>query len=297
MFETDRNQPIRVCALASGFSMRMFGIANGTLMTPVPSPKGASFFASALNVGDDGRRHTAMQPGDRLALAIDAGLEMLDRHRVVSARLRIREIGRARPLSPPHERRGGETSPCAACIQYRRAWREIWVLPGVSPGSATAVFPSITVRGALAPHRAWPLRCDRESAGGTRRCCSQELSPRRSWAPGAPSLPPTHPSAGLPPTPSTAGAGVVALAAAPPSPSRTPTERQAGPRGRSGGQRLIRRRATAGGSTRRCSGRTSPRPDSTAPRSSTSRRRCADTRAGCRGARCAAAGRSRASDC
>src|SRR5207247_6247500 len=121
------------------------------------------------------------------ALAMVAGVAQHVLARWVSALFRVREIGRASPLAPPHERRVGETSPCVACIQYRRAWREIWVLPGVSPGSATAVFPSITVRGALAPHRAWPLRCDRESAGGTRRCCSQELSPRRSWAPGAPS--------------------------------------------------------------------------------------------------------------
>ena len=50
MFETDRNQPMRVCAVASGFSMRMLGIANGTLMTPMPSSRGASFFAPSTNV-------------------------------------------------------------------------------------------------------------------------------------------------------------------------------------------------------------------------------------------------------
>ena len=50
MFETDRNQPIRVWAVDSGFSMRTLGMANGTLMTPIPSSKGASFFAAGLNV-------------------------------------------------------------------------------------------------------------------------------------------------------------------------------------------------------------------------------------------------------
>ena len=50
MFETDRNQPMRVWAIASGFSMRMLGIANGTLMTPMASSSGASLLASALNV-------------------------------------------------------------------------------------------------------------------------------------------------------------------------------------------------------------------------------------------------------
>ena len=50
MFETDRNQPIRVWAVASGFSMRTFGIANGTLMTPMPSSNGASCFAAGSNV-------------------------------------------------------------------------------------------------------------------------------------------------------------------------------------------------------------------------------------------------------
>ena len=50
MFETDRNHPIRVWAIASGFSMRTLGIANGTLMTPMPSSRSASFLAPATNV-------------------------------------------------------------------------------------------------------------------------------------------------------------------------------------------------------------------------------------------------------
>ena len=38
MFDTERNQPMRVCASASGFSMRMLGIANGTLIdAPCPA--------------------------------------------------------------------------------------------------------------------------------------------------------------------------------------------------------------------------------------------------------------------
>jgi len=50
MFDTDRNQPIRVWAVASGFSMRTLRIAKGTLITPMPSSKPASFFAAALKV-------------------------------------------------------------------------------------------------------------------------------------------------------------------------------------------------------------------------------------------------------
>src|SRR6267378_4214224 len=46
MFETDRYQPMRVCASASGFSMRRFGIRNGTLTRPMPSSGGCSCFGS-----------------------------------------------------------------------------------------------------------------------------------------------------------------------------------------------------------------------------------------------------------
>jgi hypothetical protein len=50
MFDTERNQPMRVCASASGFSMRTLGIAKGTLITPMPSSSGASFLAPATKV-------------------------------------------------------------------------------------------------------------------------------------------------------------------------------------------------------------------------------------------------------
>ena len=50
MFETERNQPMRVWAVASGFSMRTFGIANGTLITPIPSSQFASCVALASKV-------------------------------------------------------------------------------------------------------------------------------------------------------------------------------------------------------------------------------------------------------
>ncbi len=50
MFDTERNQPIRVWAVASGFSMRTLGIANGTLITPIPSSRAASWLASASKV-------------------------------------------------------------------------------------------------------------------------------------------------------------------------------------------------------------------------------------------------------
>lgn len=50
MLDTGRNQPMRVCAVASGFSMRTLGIANGTLMTPMPSSSACSFFAPSTKV-------------------------------------------------------------------------------------------------------------------------------------------------------------------------------------------------------------------------------------------------------
>ena len=50
MFDTERNQPMRVCAIASGFSMRMLGMAKGTLITPMPSSQLASDLAPASNV-------------------------------------------------------------------------------------------------------------------------------------------------------------------------------------------------------------------------------------------------------
>jgi hypothetical protein len=66
MLDTARNQPMRVCAAASGFSMRTLGIANGTLITPMPSSSACSFFPDEGR--EDGRRHAAVQPGDWLAL-------------------------------------------------------------------------------------------------------------------------------------------------------------------------------------------------------------------------------------
>jgi hypothetical protein len=50
MFETERNQPMRVWAVASGFSMRTFGITKGMLMAVMPSSEGVWFLASAANV-------------------------------------------------------------------------------------------------------------------------------------------------------------------------------------------------------------------------------------------------------
>ena len=50
MFETERNQPIRVWAVASGFSIRTLGIVNGTLITPIPSSQFASCLASGSKV-------------------------------------------------------------------------------------------------------------------------------------------------------------------------------------------------------------------------------------------------------
>src|SRR5262250_1550591 len=95
MFETDRNQPIRVWAIASGFSMRTLGIAKGTLMTPIPSSSAASFLALTSNVEQivvarprhlDGlaahglRQHRGLDSEVRLGLASEAAAEQRDVH-------------------------------------------------------------------------------------------------------------------------------------------------------------------------------------------------------------------------
>src|SRR4029077_7523175 len=47
--DTDRNQPIRVCATASGFSMRRLGMSYGMLIRPMPCSNGASCLGSGPN--------------------------------------------------------------------------------------------------------------------------------------------------------------------------------------------------------------------------------------------------------
>ena len=51
----------------------------------------------SIERGDDGRRHAPVQPGDRLALGVDPGLEVLDRHRVVVGIVKV-VIARPRHL-------------------------------------------------------------------------------------------------------------------------------------------------------------------------------------------------------
>ena len=50
MLDTERNQPMRVCVAASGFSARMFGMAKGVLTSPMPNSKGIACFGSATKV-------------------------------------------------------------------------------------------------------------------------------------------------------------------------------------------------------------------------------------------------------
>src|SRR5215471_18300525 len=50
MLETERNQPMRVCASASGFSKRALASWKGVFTKPSPSSIGISFLTPALNV-------------------------------------------------------------------------------------------------------------------------------------------------------------------------------------------------------------------------------------------------------
>jgi len=72
--ETDRNQPIRVCATASGFSMRRLGMSYAMLIRPMPCSNGASCLGQAKQ-GDDARRDAAVQPGHRLAPSVQPCLQ------------------------------------------------------------------------------------------------------------------------------------------------------------------------------------------------------------------------------
>ena len=50
MFETDRNQPIRVCAIAWPFSHRMLAMSNGMSAKPMPYSIGNWYPVSSANV-------------------------------------------------------------------------------------------------------------------------------------------------------------------------------------------------------------------------------------------------------
>ncbi len=82
MLFTERNQPMRVCAVASGFSMRTFGMANGRSISPMPSSNAASCFGSGAKIETMVGAHGAVQPRHHLAVGIEPGFEVLDRHRV-----------------------------------------------------------------------------------------------------------------------------------------------------------------------------------------------------------------------
>src|SRR5260370_12270050 len=94
MFETERNQPMRVCAVASGFSMRMFGIANGTLMTPMPSSRAASFFAPSTKVEKMVGATLRCIQATGLPCPSSPRLQVLDRYRV---EVGVHQVVLARP--------------------------------------------------------------------------------------------------------------------------------------------------------------------------------------------------------
>ena len=125
MFDTERNQPIRVIAAASPFSIWMLATSNGTSTSPMPSSRSHRCFGSGPKSESDARRHAAVAPRDRLAARVQPGLDALDRDGVVEA---VVDVVLARPLhldrraahlaatgSPPRSR-----SRASTCARTRR---------------------------------------------------------------------------------------------------------------------------------------------------------------------------------
>ena len=82
MFDTERNQPMRVCAVASGFSTRMLGMAKGVSTSAHAELERRLVLGIGREERKHGRRHAAMQPGDRLARRIEPRLDPLHRNGV-----------------------------------------------------------------------------------------------------------------------------------------------------------------------------------------------------------------------
>ena len=89
MFDTERNQPMRACA--TGF--RILGPEVRDREGRVDEPHAELERQLVLRIGGedraDGRRGAAVQPGDRQAPVVEAGLEALDRDGVVEAVVQV----------------------------------------------------------------------------------------------------------------------------------------------------------------------------------------------------------------
>ena len=89
MFDTERNQPMRACATASGFSARKFGIANGVLTRPMPSSNGSSCFGSGAKIEPMVGAALRCSQATGLPPVVEAGLDPLDRDGVVVAVVQV----------------------------------------------------------------------------------------------------------------------------------------------------------------------------------------------------------------
>ena len=151
MFDTERNQPIRVCATASGFSMRILGIANGTLMTPMPSSQFASSFAFAskvdfLLVDRIAVQATWANAGPEVATQVFASagfsVETAGQYPVTDRSelllLRLRPAYEPLPVVPR------TALDPATVVRARAAFANGWVLRGIEPHVVDATHVAFT---------------------------------------------------------------------------------------------------------------------------------------------------------
>ena len=124
MFETERNQPMRVCASASPFSQRRLGISNGLSTKPMPSSIGTSCLASAVKVDRIVGATLRCRHATTLPLLSKPGVDPLDRHGVVVV---VLDVVLARPdhldrraRSPSTAARPRSRSRISTCVRTRR---------------------------------------------------------------------------------------------------------------------------------------------------------------------------------
>ena len=89
MLDTERNQPMRVCAAASGFSTRMFGMAKGVLTRPMPSSKGIACFGSGAKIEPMVGAALRCSQATGLPRGVEARLQPLHRDGVVVAVVQV----------------------------------------------------------------------------------------------------------------------------------------------------------------------------------------------------------------
>ena len=89
MFETERNQPIRVWASALPVSQRRLGISNGSVDKAHAELEKCFVVGPLLERRQDRRGDAAVPPGDHLAVGADAGIDPLDRDGVVEIVLEV----------------------------------------------------------------------------------------------------------------------------------------------------------------------------------------------------------------